>query len=170
MWSSKFFKELAWMVSFLFEIYKENTKSKNMKIVAMLEKITFYMDVLFKLGAAVYFGCVLLYIVYPIYVYFFEHKIMTIFPYQIPGIDPQTANGYLITTAFQLFGLITGFFGISSSDFFFSLIVLNIPVFPHIIGIQIEELNALLNKENQNVAHVRQTFFNLLLMHREMSM
>lgn len=161
-------KSFYWMAHYILDIYKCNAKTENMKIHKILNQTATLMEIILKTCGTLYLLAVLLFLLYPIYVYCSEGSLVMILPYTIPAVDPKSLNGYIITTAFQCIAFGLAYFGITSSDGFFCMTVFNIPIMKNIIAIEVNQLNDLLTDDKPQVHAVKFKLKNIVLMSREM--
>lgn len=156
------------MAHLIFDIYKVNEKTKNAKIVRMLGLITFLMEITFKTITILYFLAFLLYCVYPIYQYFYANELTTFFTCIIPGIDPKSSGGYIVTMIYEATLMMMAYFGVISSDSYFCMIILNVPLMKHLIEIEVDQLNDLLSDKGASSLAIKIKLRNIILMYTEM--
>lgn len=164
----RYSKDFYWLAHYIFDIYKDNSKNKNRKVLKTLGATAFLVEITFKAFATLYLFAILLCITYPAYEYYFAHQLVTFFPYKIPGIDTETLGGYITTMIFQFIGLSLGYFGLTASDSFFCMIVMNIPLMKHLIQIDVKQLNCLLNEEKPSAHAIKFKLRNIIMIYMEM--
>lgn len=152
------------MVNFILDIYKQNIPSKNPKRIEILHFYSMVTEYTFKIGICLYAISVLGYFANPMYAFYFEGKIETVFPLYIPQVDPYTYRGYIIHLGFHLVLLIFAFLGTTCADFLFTLIIINSPIAAGLISDDVDTLNANLSDKHSNKFEHRQMFRNILQM------
>lgn len=111
---------------------------------------------------------VFLYVIYPALEYYFSKNLITFCPYIIPGIDPQTLSGYIITMIFQIYGIWLAYLAFMATDTYFCMIVINVPMMPQLIEIEVNQLNDVLNDSEPSAGAIKFKLKNIILMYKEM--
>lgn len=132
----------------------------------MLNKTGFLIEATFKFFFVLYICADVLIVIYPIYEYYFADNLITFLPYMIPGIDPQTFNGYIATMIFQFTGIVLAYFSLIVSDSYFCMIILNMPLMKNLIEIEVNQINDLLGKHS--ALAIKFKLRNIVLMYKEM--
>lgn len=104
---------------------------------------------------------------YPLYMYYFKNKVVTMIPLYLPGVDESHLTGYIILSAYQIIIFVIGTLGVLACDFFMAIIIISTLIFAKLISLDIEQINNdLLLKDSMVTVKFR--FKNVLLMHQEM--
>lgn len=165
-YSVRYSKQIAGMVDFITNVYKQNEPSIRWKRYLIFENFAKYTEIIFKLGLTLYSLSPLLYFFYPFFMYVTEHRIVTLLPLSFPFVDEHTKMGYAILAAFHLLLMIFGLLATSASDFIFIMIITNVPVLTKAFADSLNDLNHEL-LTNQNSLMVRYKFRNIILLHKE---
>lgn len=92
--------------------------------------------------------CGMIYIVNPIFSYFWLNEIKPMLPVYMPFIDENTLIGFIELTLIHIIFIFTGALGTVSVDFMVVMIVLNVPIFSTIFSDNVHELNDILHARN----------------------
>lgn len=157
------------MINYLHSIYKVNATTKNRQRAALFDRFAEYTEIIFICGVIVYSSCVIIYLLYPIYMYLFKGKIVPLLPTYFPGIDENTTGGFIALFCYHLLLLMLSSVGISSSDLLFTMLIANTPVMAILIEMEVEQLNDALTSQKVDKLLVESKLKNVLLMHREMT-
>lgn len=168
-YSVKYHVDLMWMINFLNNIYKVNISSKDNKRLAHFDSYSRYTELVFKCGTFLYSLSILSYFVNPIYMYYFERKIVTLLPTYFPAIDEHSINGFIFLTCYHLTLIVVAFIASSASDFLFTMLIVNTPIMAILIGLEVEQLNEQLKVRPAEMTMVKYKLRNILLMHRELT-
>lgn len=157
------------LVNKLVSIYKENSFTNDPNRCEMIKLFVFLTEYMFKIGISAYlFACVPLFLT-NIYFYFIKGELNPLVPLFIPGIDSNTYHGYIIHYVFHTIVILLGFVGSTCSDFFFAMLIINVPVMSNILKDNFDELNASMAQKKLNASIVHGKFINILLIYREKS-
>lgn len=160
------FKDL---VKRLIEIYKQNSVTIDLKRKNMINKFVFFTEYLFKIGVSAYLFCALPLVIVPIYFYFVEGESVQILPLYFPGINETTLFGYAIHIVLHIIYLFFGWAGSAGSDFFFALLIINVPLMSNILKDNFDELNGMLKEKKIDTWTVRGKLVNIILIYGEMT-
>lgn len=108
--------------------------------------------------------------IYPLYMYAFEHEVVTIMPTFVPFIDENTRNGYIVLSAFHVASLILGIIACCATDLLFTMITINTPVMASLIEDEVNQLNETVEGEKPQPMLAKVKLRNILLMNRERTM
>lgn len=170
MYSARYADEILWLVNYLLEIYKKNIKTVEQSRLDLFAKRSKFTDLALKFGVCVYCSSALNYFAYPLYMYVYENKIVTILPALIPGVDEQTLNGFFITLVYHIVLILLGLLGSLASDFMFTMLTINAPIMSHLFEYEVELLNDVLSGKKSELKNAKHVLRNILLMNRERTM
>lgn len=105
--------------------------------------------VLLIIMAFLYIASVLLFAIYPIYMYLYEGVLETMLIIEIPGISPLQNPGYMCTMIFQYILIIYGSLGCLSGDGIFMMFVMHSTALSDLLKVQLKGLGEFL-KENDS--------------------
>lgn len=155
------------MIGFIKHLFESNIKSKSQTRLFLFKRFALYTDLIVKIGCIMYFGAVLMFLPYPMYMYIFEGEKELMMPAYIPGINRHTPNGYFISMLLQATLLFLGCVGMCSCDVFYALTLSNIPIMARIIEDEVHQLNEMLEiNSNKDWTH---QFYTILMMHQKMT-
>ncbi|EDS39367.1 conserved hypothetical protein [Culex quinquefasciatus] len=97
------------------------------------------LHVVVKGTTLLYFSSVILFSIYPAYMYFIVDVKVTIFPLYVPGVDIYSAYGYGFTNSIHLLLSIYGLFGALASDTAFIMFVFHIYSYTDLLMIEFDE-------------------------------
>lgn len=157
------------IIVFINNLYTTNKDNRIGERGRLFARYMFYTDSLFKYGSILYGLCFINYYVSTAYMFIFEHQITTIIPNFIPGIDHTTLKGYLIHLVYHTFILVLACLGLFVTDILFVILVANAPIMADLIRLEVDELNNLLTKTQQNQIEIKFRLRNLIMMHKEMT-
>lgn len=160
------FKDL---VQRLVEIYKQNSYTNDVKRKNMIERFVFYTEYIFKVGVSAYTLCALILLLVPIYIYFVDGGRIVLFNFFFPGTDETTFLGCVINFVLQVLELFFGLVGSAGSDFFFAMLIINVPVMSNILKDNFYEMNEILKEKKIDKLKVHGKFLNIILIYREMA-
>lgn len=170
--SVQYSNDVMWTVNYLNDIYKVNVATKDAKRLAYLNQFSNYMEICFKTGMILYSLSTLAFFINPIYMYVFEHKVVTLAPEYVPGIKESTFDGFIILSCYHLVIVVLALVAASASDFLFTMLVISTPVLAVLVKMEVGHLNEALRQgtsDADNVANIKFKFRNILLMHRDMT-
>lgn len=110
----------------------ERQKREILKTVDLLHVVV-------KGTTLLYFSSVILFSIYPAYMYFIVDVKVTIFPLYVPGVDIYSAYGYGFTNSIHLLLSIYGLFGALASDTAFIMFVFHIYSYTDLLMIEFDE-------------------------------
>lgn len=165
----KYSDQITWMINYLHNIYKVNAKSKDQRKSAMFDRFSYYTEIVFKCGCFLYLLSVISYFLYPMYMYLFEGKIVTLLPIYLPGINEHSASGFIIISSYHVLLLAVAFVAASGCDFLFMMLIANTPIMAILIEMEVEKLNEILTAQKFDAPLMKTKLRNILLMHREMT-
>ncbi|XP_058130504.1 uncharacterized protein LOC131284351 [Anopheles ziemanni] len=130
---------------------------------------------LMKMTTVLYFSCIMIFSLYPAYMYFWEDTKVTIFPLLIPGINIYSLYGYSVTNMLQLLLALYGIVGMLASDSAFMMFVLHIVTYVELFRVECEKFAAeLLTSEwrerwhsNQYKAFCRRSMLVIYRFHQD---
>lgn len=125
------------------------------------------MEILFKVVLFAYFLPFFAFLAYPILVYLTTGQVVPILPVYLPMIDDTTYVGLLINTAFHLSLMVVAAVGFTAMDYFIAVGITSSLIFAKLISLDLQQINFDLIDSEMMTAKAR--FWNVLLMHREMS-
>lgn len=125
------------------------------------------MEILFKVVLSAYFLPFFGFLGYPIFVYLTTGQVVPILPVYLPMIDESTHVGLLINTVFHLSLMVVAVVGYTAIDYFIAVGITSSLIFAKLISIDLQQINFDLIESELLTAKAR--FWNVLLMHREMS-
>ncbi|XP_062542279.1 uncharacterized protein LOC134210252 [Armigeres subalbatus] len=102
---------------------------------------------------------------YPVYVYVMYGERTFAINVLLPGIDPDTHWGYVLTVAYQMFLLAIAMAGISAFDTTFMIFVSNLAGLVDVYTNKLKELDRLLEKRKTKPAEVRTLVREILIAH-----
>lgn len=170
MYSVRYEVQLRWMVNYLLKVYKANIDTKPANRRELFDTFSTYTELSFKIGLFLYFLSILSYFVYPIYMYVFESKIVTIIPSYIPGVNENTYGGYAVLSIYHIVLLVLALFGTTASDFLYVMLIINTPVLAVLLSYEVTELNHILTQKKIDENDMKHRVQNIILMHREITM
>lgn len=165
--SMRYSTELLWMIDYLNDIYKVNITVKDRRRLEILERFSFSMELVYKLGVCLYIVAGIAFLLNPIYMYWFRGEIVTLGPTFVPGIDEKTPKGYIAVTCFHLILIVFTVIASAATDFLFTLFVVNTPLLATLFRDEVNHLNLLLKDNAADSILVKFKLRNILLMHRE---
>ncbi|XP_058130516.1 putative odorant receptor 83c [Anopheles ziemanni] len=107
----------------------------------ILRVITVILD-LVKVTTVLYSFSVVMFSLYPAYMYFWEDTKVTIFPLHVPGINIYSLYGYSVTNMLHMLIAVYGLFGALASDTAFMMFVLHIVTYVELFRVECEKLEA----------------------------
>lgn len=155
------------LVDKLVDIYKVNSKVTAHNRQEMLERYLTFTEYLFKIGLFLYIMATSGYFIYPFYRYVKFNEIIPIIPMFLPFVNEDSTIGFSILTFFHLNAILYGLLGCACSDFSFTMIIVNVPIFSNIIGDNITELNEMLKQKRPDPVLIKAKLRNILLQHQE---
>lgn len=101
--------------------------------------------------------------------FYFQNELVPMLPILIPGVDETTVIGYSIVSLFQLFVAVVGAIGISATDIFYVILLLNTPAMAKLIEIECKNLNRSLTEYHNRNIFWKYRFRNILLLHLDVT-
>ena len=155
------------MIGFIKHLFESNIKSKSPIRLLLFKRFALYTDLIVKIGSVMYFGAVLMFLPYPMYMYIFEGEKELMMPAYIPGINSNTPSGYCITMLIQATLMFFGAIGMCSCDVFYALTLSNVPIMARLIEDEVRQLNEMLEINSKN--DWTHQFCTVLMMHQKMT-
>lgn len=162
--------DISWMANFILGIYKVNSTVKDKKRLKMFHTCSLASELIFKLCGFLYFSFSLTYAVYPVYMYFFQNEVVSALQTFLPGVDETTTEGFIVTVMYHMILIILGSIGFAASDLLITLIIINTPIMAASIEDEINQLNDMLRKKNNDSLAIKYKLRNIFLMHQDMTM
>lgn len=169
MYANRYRAIILEMVLKIISIYEQNSPKSERRRLELCTKFANYTEIIFLGGMVLYTISVTTYLLPPLYIYLTEQRVELILPVFIPGVDENTDTGKVIHYTFHLTCIILAFFGSTSSDFTFTMIIINAPVMAKILGINVGELNEMMAEKKPDPLMIKFKFRNILLIYREMA-
>lgn len=105
-------------MNFIRNLYKVHITAESSERVEYFKKCALYTEYLFIGMTILYISATFSFLIYPLYMYFFENEIVPILPIYLPYVDENTHYGYIILTSFQASAFLMVLFGLLACDFF----------------------------------------------------
>uniref|UniRef100_A0A182NL77 Uncharacterized protein n=1 Tax=Anopheles dirus TaxID=7168 RepID=A0A182NL77_9DIPT len=122
-------------------IYERHTNgTEEQKMV--IGRIIVLVHIITKATTGLYLSSVLIFSLYPAYMYFVVETKVTIFPLYIPGIDIYSTYGYGITNSLHLLIAVYGCIGAITSDTAFIMFVMHFVSYGELFKIECERFEA----------------------------
>lgn len=168
-YSVRYQNEILGMINKIVDIYKQNSNTKAYKRYRMCRRFTLYTEYIFKIGMVLYFVSISTFYLYPLYVYVTENEVAMIVDLYLPGVDESTIAGLVTHIIFHIILTTAAFMGSTSSDFLFTMIIINVPLMANILSENIDELNEIVRVEKHDRHHAKMKFRNILLIHKDIT-
>lgn len=160
-------QDFRWLARFLEHLYKAHITTKSPVRLKYFEKFARITEIFFQCLFILYISSVILFLVYPFFMFVTQNELIPLFPLYIPGIDEKTTSGYIILTMSHLYLLILCVMGLLSYDYFNSVVMISSLIFAKLIGWEMDEIHVDL-QENATKWRVHGRLRNILQMHQEM--
>lgn len=119
---------------------------------------------------SLYVSCQFLFIIWPLFEYYWNGAIETPLPTRLPGVDIANRNDFIILTSFHLFMLTIAGAGLGYFDGIMAVFTFNILAFSGLIRNQVKQLNQMfLMDKKHSKPQIYSKFRNIILMHQEMN-
>lgn len=149
------------------EIYAANSKDASPRRQKLIQIFAILTEITLVGGFTIYFLAAMVYLINPIYSYYFKNELVPIYPFYFPLFDENTISGYLALLAFHLTILVIAISGTGAVDFMFTAMFVNYLLLSYIFSDNVRELNEILNEKKLNSLLIRAKLKNILLMHRD---
>lgn len=126
----------------------ESHKNGNYDQTSIIRLCAGRSHVLLILMTLLYIASVLLFAIYPMYMYMYEGVLVTILNIEIPGISPMQNPGYLYTMIFQYILIIWGSLGSLSADAIFMMFALHSNALTDLLKVQLKGLGEFLKEKD----------------------
>lgn len=167
MYSAKYGPMIVELMDKIVGIFAENARTTLLKRLILMQKYSFFTELVLKLGLLAYALAGVVYLFTPIYFYYFNREIIPIIPLFFLFIDENTTVGYMVLTSIHVVFIILAVISSACTDFMFAMIIVNAPELSNIFRDNVEELNDILKEEKVNNVLAKAKLRNILLMHRE---
>lgn len=124
-------------------------------------------EYLFIVMSTSYLLSVFTFFPYPVYMYLFEHEVVTIIPIYSPYLDHTHFVDYCILGAFHITLFIFATLGILACDFFMAINIISTLIFSKLISLDLQQIDIDSQQKGAEMT-VKGRFRNVLLMHQEM--
>ncbi|EDS42728.1 Odorant receptor 83c [Culex quinquefasciatus] len=104
----------------------------------------------------------------PMYMYVMHNEKLMVLKVNVPGFDPTTQLGFLVTTGYHTLLIFMAIAGILASDLGIMLIVLHIVGIADVFKNGLKELDELLTDEDRTDEEVHEKVLEICIMHREL--
>ncbi|KFB42114.1 G-protein coupled odorant receptor 66 [Anopheles sinensis] len=112
---------------------------------------------LVKVTVVIYGFSLVMFSLYPAYMYFWEDTKVTIFPLHVPGINIYSLYGYSVTNMLHMLVAVYGLFGALASDTAFMMFVLHIVTYVELFRVECEKFESeLLTSECRDRWHSKE--------------
>lgn len=162
----RYVDDLQWIVRCIQDLYKVHSKSRSKKRIKYFQNCVFVTEMIFKVMSTLYLLSVFTFFPYPLYMYYFEHEVVTIIPIHIPFVDDTTFVGYIIVSAYQIILFVLATTGVLACDSYMAIIIVSTLIFAKLIAFDMEQIDDDLLLKDPMIT-VRSRFRNILLMHQE---
>uniref|UniRef100_A0A182R169 Odorant receptor n=1 Tax=Anopheles farauti TaxID=69004 RepID=A0A182R169_9DIPT len=119
----------------IYERYINGTEDQK----SVINRIIVLVLLISKASTLLYLSSLLMFSLYPAYMYFLEEVKVTILPLYIPGIDIYSAYGYGITNSLHMVIAAYGCFGALASDMAFMMFVMHFISYGELFKIECEQ-------------------------------
>lgn len=165
---TQYAENFPYMADKLIVIFKLNSAGVSPSRRAIFERFVTYTEYIFKIGSLLYCSSPFSYFIYPLYMYIYENEFVTLLPLYLPKVDEQTIFGYCLLAIFHTLLVVFATFATIGSDFFFIMIIMNVPTLANAFIDNIKELNNSLVKEKENLMKNRYLFRNIILLQKDL--
>lgn len=115
-----------------------------------------------------YLFCAIEFFIYPVIVFTFTGIIESVLPVNIPFVDIDTTDGYVITTVYHCFTLFVAGVGLAFSDALFFNLVFNVLTMSELQCNQLAMLNDELGQAKTSNVLIKTRLVNLFRINQEM--
>lgn len=150
-------------MSFLREMYQCNESGPN---VMGLETFAKIFSKVVKLAISLIMLTGSSFLIFPMYSLLMDGKFEPILPVNIPFVNGMELQGYLVTSAMNLFCIGIACLGTAAADLLFLSVVLHLKPISDVFQNRINELNRSLRREDIQLSKVQ--LRNVILMHQEL--
>lgn len=163
----RYVDDLQWILRFVQNLYKIHVKTESAERIQYFDKFAMCTEYLFIVMTTLYLLSVFTFFPYPVYMYFFEHTVVTIIPVYLPYIDHTQFMGYCMLSAFHIILFIFATLGILACDFFMAIVIVSTLIFAKLTSLDLEQIDLDLQQKSNGLI-VKGRLRNVLLMHQEM--
>lgn len=162
----RYYEDYVWCLNFIQKLYNVHANARSRARTEYIQKCAIFTEFLFKFILVVVLLALLVYFLYPLYVYVTKNKLIPLGPLYLPGIDETTTTGYLILFMFHCALIYVALVGFSAFELLMEIIVISSLIFGKLIAIDTELIsNDLIDERRRDAIH---RLSNLFLMHQEM--
>lgn len=97
-----------------------------------------------KLLVLLYLSSLVMFVLYPVYIYFVQDELVAMFVFEFPYIDPETTIGFVLTNVLQVILYVTGIWGLVLADGLFLVYVVHVLLFMDIFELHMKQLDMML--------------------------
>lgn len=165
-WYLQYIDEWKYLIHVIQGLYEAHIESKSKERLSLLDKCALYTEYLYKGMLGIITMNTSLIITFPFISYFILHEMECAITLFLPGIDPTTVSGYIITNIFHLTICFLGSLVFLACDFLIILLVLSPLIFAELIEMDINVMNDNL-KDKTLMKFSKFRLQNIILMHKE---
>lgn len=158
--------DFAWLAYCLQHFFEVHIKSKVPDRLEYFRKFALFTEFLFILEFILYCCAVIIFFLFPFYMYFFQSKLIPIIPIFIPFLDENTIIGYTILVIIQTYFVISALLGLLSYDYFNSVLFTSSLMYAKLIRWEMDAIHIEM-QDNATKWRVNGRLRNLLQMHQE---
>lgn len=159
--------DLQWIIRFIQNLYRIHVNTKSPERKEYFANFALATEIMFKVMTPVYISSAFIFLLYPLYMYFFENELVPILPLYLPFVDQSTVTGYIILNTYLIIAILFATCGLLGCDFFMTIITVSTLIFAKLMTIEMKQICADLQVDN-SAQIVKRRFRNMLLMHQEM--
>lgn len=148
-------------------IYEANSKSVSIKRSQLVQQFATITEFVLKGGFAAYCVGGTVYLLNPIYSYFWKNRVVPMLPLYMPLVDENTKAGFITLSVLHMSLTILTVIASAALDFLLVMIIVNTPLLSTISGDNVRELNDILNEKNVNLPLANAKLKNIFLIHFE---
>lgn len=101
-----------------------------------------------KLLVLLYLSSLVMFVLYPVYIYFVQDELVAMFVFEFPYIDPETTIGFVLTNVLQVILYVTGIWGLVLADGLFLVYVVHVLLFMDIFELHMKQLDVILQNQD----------------------
>ncbi|XP_055542614.1 uncharacterized protein LOC129728220 [Wyeomyia smithii] len=138
---------------------------------AAIKKTIRYLGIIFKVMSFLYFSSLLIFALWPLYVYYTENQLVSLFSYEVPYLRIDEPTGYIILLLIQIIIYIMGICGAIVTDYMFIFVTFHALLSVDLLILNLSQLkNILTVKESEkNLTDWYVAYFFLLLVSAELT-
>lgn len=167
MYHIRYVDDLQWILRSIQNLYKIHIKTKSTERIEYFNKFAMITEYLFIVMTTLYLLSVFTFFPYPVYMYLFEHEVVTIVPIYCPYVDHTQFTGYCILSAFHITLFIFATLGIAACDFFMAIVIVSTLIFAKLISLDLKQVD-IDSQQKSTELIVKGRLRNVMLMHQEM--